>query len=527
MLNTPMATKGMVVAPHHSAAQTGLSILREGGTAIDAMIAAAATIAAVYPHMNALGGDGFWLISLPGQSPIAIDACGAAAVDPAFYRDQGISTIPSRGPLAANTVAGTLSGWDAARRINDAWRGAMPLGRLLEDAIAYAENGIRVTQSQHLNTAAKLSEVGAQPGFADVYLQNGAPPLPGALLKQPAMANTLQAIADHGPDSFYRGDLAKQVAADLARAGSPVTETDLAAHTANKVTPLTARVADAQLFNMTPPTQGLASLMILAIFEQLSCADADGFEFIHQLVEATKQAFLIRDSKITDPAYSETDFQALLENDYLKSLAAKVDTSRALPWPQQPQSGDTVWLGAVDQYGCAVSFIQSIYWEFGSGIVLRDSGLLWQNRGASFSLDPAALNPIARGRKPFHTLNPAMAHFNDGRIMPYGTMGGEGQPQTQAALFARYAMFNQSLQEAISGPRWLLGRTWGAESTTLKIEDRFDPAVLQSLINAGHDVERLGPFEEVMGHAGAVVRHADGLVEGAADPRSDGAAAGY
>jgi gamma-glutamyltranspeptidase/glutathione hydrolase len=184
-------------------------------------------------------------------------------------------------------------------------------------------------------------------------------------------------------------------------------------------------------------------------------------------------------------------------------------------------------MGAVDAQGRAVSFIQSVYWEFGSGVVLSDTGVTWQNRGSSFSLDPRALNALEPGRKPFHTLNPSLAHFDDGRVMPYGTMGGEGQPQTQAAVFTRYARFGQSLQQAITAPRWLLGRTWGDVSTSLKLESRFDPALIQALKDAGHQVELLPQaFSDTMGHAGALVRHPDGLIEGAADPRSDGSVAG-
>jgi gamma-glutamyltranspeptidase/glutathione hydrolase len=184
-------------------------------------------------------------------------------------------------------------------------------------------------------------------------------------------------------------------------------------------------------------------------------------------------------------------------------------------------------MGAVDRDGCAVSFIQSTYWEFGSGVVLRDTGITWQNRGISFSLDPGDLNTLEPGRKPFHTLNPALALFDDGRSMPYGTMGGEGQPQTQAAVFTRYARFGMALQQAVDAPRWLLGRTWGDVSTTLKLESRFDPRLVQRLREAGHDVELLEQaYSDTMGHAGALVRHPDGRIEGAADPRSDGAAAG-
>lgn len=181
----------------------------------------------------------------------------------------------------------------------------------------------------------------------------------------------------------------------------------------------------------------------------------------------------------------------------------------------------------MDNSGLAVSFIQSIYHEFGSGVVLPDTGIVWQNRGAAFSLDPQHLLALAPGKQPFHTLNPAAARLNDGRVLVYGSMGGDGQPQTQAALFTRYILQGVPLQESISRPRWLLGRTWGQSSVSLKLEGRFAPACIARLRELGHDVEVLADFSEAMGHAGAIVRHPNGLLEGATDPRSNGAAAGY
>jgi gamma-glutamyltranspeptidase len=229
---------------------------------------------------------------------------------------------------------------------------------------------------------------------------------------------------------------------------------------------------------------------------------------------------------VTDPGRLPADPRGFLKPGALATLAADIDRQRALPWPDPAAPGDTIWMGAIDAQGRAVSFIQSVYWEFGSGTVLEDTGICWQNRGTSFSLNPKALNSLEPGRKPFHTLNPSLAVFDDGRVMPYGTMGGEGQPQTQAAVFTRYARFGQTLQQAVSAPRWLLGRTWGDVSTSLKLENRFDPALVAALRDAGHVVEVLPEaFSDTMGHAGALVRHANGVIEGAADPRSDGSVA--
>ena len=525
--------RGIAVAPHHLAAECAAGILKEGGNAIEAMVGAAATIAAVYPHMNSIGGDAFWLIHEPGKPPLCIDACGASArlasID--FYRAQGLDAIPLRGPLAANTVAGTISGWKRALVHSSAnWGGKLPLKRLLDDATAYARDGIEVTQSQNANTAAKIEELKAVPGFAYAFLAAGKAPQAGARFVQPRFAATLERLAQAGLDDFYRGEIARAIARDLERIGSPLRLEDLARHEALMKPPLTLRHSRANLYNMTPPTQGVVSLAILGILDKLGLSDAsaDSADYVHLCVEATKQAFLhIRDGHITDPAYMNIEAQSLLASTKLAELAANINPCKAAPWGAKTRPGDTVWMGVIDGEGRAVSFIQSIYHEFGSGVVLTQSGINWQNRGASFALDPNHINALAPGKKPFHTLNPALALFNDGRVMPYGTMGGDGQPQTQCAVFTRIALYGMHPQEAISAPRWLLGRTWGRPSETLKLERRFSQELFDDLKSRGHDVEWIGAMDETVGHAGALIRHSDGTMIGGYDPRSDGAVAGF
>ena len=527
-MQSNVATHGMAVTPHHLASQSALAVLREGGSAIEAMVAAAATVAVVYPHMNGLGGDGFWLIVPPDGEPLAIDASGAAGslATPAAYAD--LTQIPHRGPRAALTVAGTVSGWDEALRVSAELCGrALPLPRLLADAIDYAERGIPVTASQAAASAAKYAELCDLPGFAAAFLPDGAPPQAGSRFCQPALAATLRQLAQEGLDSFYRGPLAERLAAGMAQLDMPVTLADLQRHRARRTVPLRLQHRQGEVWNLAPPTQGLASLAILGISDRLAMAEADETETVHRLVEATKLAFGLRDAHITDPACLAGDSQALLEPAALQALAARVDERRAAPWGAGKGPGDTVWMGVIDSSGLAVSFIQSIYHEFGSGVVLPDSGIVWQNRGAAFSLDPAHLLALAPGKQPFHTLNPAAARLHDGRVMVYGSMGGDGQPQTQAALFTRYVLQNAPLQESISRPRWLLGRTWGQSSESLKLEGRFAPETIARLRALGHEVEVLADFTEAMGHAGAIVRHPDGLLEGAFDPRSNGSAAGF
>jgi gamma-glutamyltranspeptidase/glutathione hydrolase len=532
MLNPVRGTRGMAVAPHALAAQSALGVLRDGGNAVEAMVSAAATIAVVYPHMNSLGGDGFWLVAEPGGEVIAVDACGPApaGLTSAHYRERGLDAVPARGPLAANTVAGTVGGWQAALELaRRRWSARLPLSRLLSDARYYAANGIPVTASQEASTEQKLAELRDAPGFAQHYLIDGEAPRCGIRLVQPALAATLERLAETGLDDFYRGELARAIAADLAAAGSPVELRDLEAFRARVTRPLQLAHSAGVLYNMPPPTQGVVSLLILGILDRLGARGMDpaGADFVHAAVEATKQAFAVRDRYVTDPAYMKVSTDELLADAAVDGLAGAVDMARALPWPPSAPPADTVWMGAVDASGLAVSFIQSIYYEYGSGVVLPATGLCWQNRGASFSLDPDALQALAPGRKPFHTLNPAIARLADGRVAAYGTMGGDGQPQTQAAVFTRLAVFGFDPAHAVAAPRWLLGRTWGNPSDTLKLESRFPSAVIDDLRRRGHELELVGEYDEMMGHAGVVLRGADGLLSGAADPRSDGAAAAF
>ncbi len=531
MLNTPRARRGMVTAPHHRAAQAGLSVLREGGNAIEAAVAVAAALSVVYPHMTGIGGDGFWLVAEPGQEPQAIEGCGSALMDATDAAYAGRDAIPWRGILAANTMAGAISGWDAALQVSARWGGRLPLSRLVEEAVWHAEQGFAVTQSQAELTAEKLPELRDAPGFAETFLLDGKPPRTGEIMKLPRLGATLRALAQDGPDSFYRGKLAAAIAADHARIGALLKPADLANHQARLPAPLSVKLRKARLYNFAPPTQGFASLMILALFERyvqrIGLREADGFGYLHGLVEATKQAFLVRDRILGDPESMVVPAERYLDPEMLDLLATRIHPSRALPWPYTGAPGDTIWLGVTDGAGRQVSYIQSIYFEFGSGCVLPETGINWQNRGSSFLLQGEGPRRLAPGRRPFHTLNPAMARFEDGRAMVYGTMGGEGQPQTQAALFSRYALFGQQLQAAITAPRWLLGKTWGQTSMSLKLEDRFDAAVVATMRAAGHAVDVLEDFTATMGHAGAIVRHQDGLLEGATDPRSDGVVAAY
>lgn len=522
---------GVTVAPHAAAAESGAAVLAEGGNAIEACVAMAATLAAVYPHMTGLGGDSFWLLHAPGSIVDSVFGCGrsGAAVEPRNYLDLGLREIPYRGGNAAITVAGTVSAWEQVLDISTReWGGGLPLQRLLADAIGYCREGYPVTTSQSVASSDKFEQLVSQPGFADVFLPDGRPPETGSILRQKALGDTLERLGEAGLRDFYSGELGLLIAQELRDSGSPLTRTDLQDHRAMFAQPLQLRVDDATVYSTAPPTQGLATLMILGQFAHrpAGMATSEDIDTIHWLVEATKQAFEVRNREVRDPELMPTPARRLLDTDRIQALAGAIDSEHAAPWGEAGSPSDTTWFGAIDAAGNSVSCIQSLYHEFGSGVVLPKSGICWQNRGASFSLAAGSPLKLSPRRLPFHTLCPSMAHFDDGRRMVFGTMGGDGQPQTQSILFTRYATYGQPLAHAISAPRWVLGRTWGDHSNNLKMESRFEPAWVEDLRARGHDIALLKEYDETVGHAGAIVRHPDGRIEGASDPRSDGAAVG-
>ena len=537
----PMATRGMVTSPHYLATQAGVDILRKGGTALDAAIAVAAVLAVVYPQMCGIGGDNFWLAHEAATGTMhGINASGRSGEKATreFFTQKGLSAIPLRGPLAACTVPGVVSGWDAAHTLSRLWGSPLSLADLLQDAIALAVEGFAVTPSlaYWLHEDCKTDPRGYrqlqnQPGFANTFLPTGKPAHVGQRLRLPELAATLGLLAHEGPRSFYEGELAERMTRWLADNGGLLTARDFAQHDAETVTPLSVRYRGLEACNLPPNTQGVASLSILNILEHMDVASlAEGSaEHIHAVVEATKLAFAERDAYVTDPDFAQIPLDCMLSPAHGRELAQRIRMDRALePANLLEPKGDTCWFGVVDAQGNAVSAIQSIFHDFGAGIVAGDTGVLLQNRGSFFSLDPSHVNTLEPLKRTMHTLNPPMLRKNGKPWLVYGTMGGEGQPQTQAALVTRMADFGLSPHDAVAAPRWLYGRSWGLPVNNLRIEGRFAPKVATTLQHMGHDVKVLSGFSDLMGHAGAILcDHNTGLLFGATDPRSDGLAAGY
>jgi len=510
-------------APHFAATNAGTDILEQGGTAIEAMVAAAASIAVNYPHMNGLGGDGFWLISEPNKEPVAINAAGVAAQSANLDLYKDYESIPSRGPLSALTMAGAVSGWQKALELSATWQPNKPLSELLGTAISQAQWGIEVTQSLSDTSFKTFDEMSGNPAFQP-FLIKGKALKKGKILKLPLLADTLKALAKNGLDDFYRGEIAQRLATDLAAAGSPIHLTDFHNYQAQLVSTISVNTSKGTLYNLPAPTQGIASLIILALYDRLQHSVTSELEHVHLLVECTKQAFIKRNQYLTDPTRLQIDLDSLLSEASLSKMQSNISLKRALPWPHEAKQGDTIWMGACDSQGRMVSYIQSLYWEYGSGVVSPSTGIVWNNRGTSFNLSKGDNHQLSPGLQPFHTLNPAFAELKDGRRLAYGTMGGEGQPQTQAAVFSRFVYQDLPLQNAVAKGRWLLGRTWGENSNNLKVESDLAELVAADLSDMGHDVAVVPPCNELMGHAGAVVSYPDGSVNAATDPRSDGKA---
>lgn len=503
----------MIVSPHAASAEAGARVLRRGGNAIEAVIAAGAALGVTYPHFCGLGGDAIWLVSDGNGQADAYLGIGQAAQNIA-----GIREIPLRGPGSTLTTACMVDSWGILlSHSREHWRGNEQLSALLEDAIILAEEGFEVSRSQAFWHDFRKDELTSWPGFATVFAGQG-------LQRQPELAATLRTIADEGPRSFYEGPLAHRIARALGDAGSPLTLADLQATRTRRATPQSLDYRGLTLIAPPPPTQGVTTLGIMGVLQHFDITSLDPAEapFYHHVVEAVKQAFLDR-AFIADPDFEGT-FDAWLDPSRLATKAAAIRADRALEWPYVHKPADTAFIGAVDAEGRAVSMLQTIYFDWGSGVVLGDTGILWQNRGAGFTLDPASPNRLAPGKRPFYTLNPGMALSGGKPQLVYGTQGADGQPQTLALLLSLLIDHGMNPAEALAHPRFLLGRTFSDSRDSLKIEAGGREGLTAGLAALGHEVSMIDRLSPLGGQAGVIRRMADGRLIGAHDPRSDGGA---
>ncbi len=526
MKASAQSLKGMVTSPHALATQCGVDVLGSGGNAIEAAIATVASLCVTYPHFCGLGGDAFLLVGDANGNVQTISGIGQAAADVAGYH----GAIPVRGARSMLTSAATVDTLAQALEISRSqWAGQKSWSALLAPAIEQARHGFEISASERFWLNFRLPEAATLPGIYPHHLHQGQVPPAGFVRKQPALARTFETLAERGPRDFYEGRLAQQIAHGLRNAGSPLTARDLAATRARIESPLSMPYRGGELLAHQPPTQGLTTLQTMGLMQRfdLTRITEGSADYYHLLVEAIKQAFIDRNRFVADPDFAQVPVARLLSAAHLDQGARAIRMDHALPWPHVFQTGDTVYVGAADAAGNTVSLLATVYFDWGSGVQVGDTGLLWHNRGASFSLDPAHPNTLAPGKRPFHTLNPGM-YRKDGRVqLLFGTQGADGQPQTLAAVLTRLIDYGMEPMQALARPRFLLGKTFSDASDSLKLEDDVPQAVVAELQRRGHRVSLLPAHSPLMGHPGAIaIDPVSGQMRGAHDPRSDGLALG-
>ena len=521
--------RGMVTSPHALASRIGADVLEKGGNAVEATIAMVAALSVSHPHFCGLGGDAFFLVADAQAQVSAISGIGQAAEAADSYGGR-YASIPVRGPASMLTSAGLVDALGHAYALSrGAWGGQCSWAQLLQPALGLAADGYAVSPSEHFWLQFRQDEACALAGVFAAFGVNGRAPEVGSLRRQPALARSLELLAYEGARGFYEGRLSAQIAAGLRAAGSPLTAQDLRATTARLEQPLRMAYRGGTLVAHPPPTQGVTTLQIMGLLERMGldgCAEGSADHY-HRMVEAVKRAFLDRNRWVADPERVAVPVQEMLSAPHLDAMAAGISLQQAMPWPHAFQTGDTVYVGAVDAAGRAACALATVYFDWGSGVVVGDTGILWHNRGAAFSLDPSHPNRLAPGKRPFHTLNPGM-YLRDGKVrLLYGTQGADGQPQTLAAVLSRVIDFGMDPWTALHRPRFLLGKTFSDPHDSLKLERNIARDVLEDLASRGHQITLIDPLSPLMGHPGLIAIHpVTGEISGAHDPRSDGLAIG-
>ncbi|ARU87903.1 gamma-glutamyltransferase family protein [Pseudomonas sp. M30-35] len=509
--------RGVICTPHPDASAAGLQIMQTGGTAIDAMLAASAMLAAVYPHMTGLGGDALWMIH--DSQVRTIMGIGQAGQQLPLG-----GAITLRGPGAVATTAGAMASWKTAQQISRQWGSRMSWTDLLDEAAATAQRGVAVSESQLFWQERRKAMIEGLPDLHALCKRDGRWMQPGDILRQPELANTLRQLSRAGIDDFYQGELAHTFAQSFSQLECGLTAADLAATRAPEVAPISIRYRQGRLFNVAPPCQGLYTLQAMSALQHMPLHEyANGSaRYYHCLVEAIKQGLLRRNAQLCDPLVTGWDFNASLSDSCARQYAAQIDENRAAAWSEPGRPADTVWMAATDEQGRSACLIQSLFHDFGSGCILGDTGVLWQNRAAGFSANPAHANAWAAGKRPAHTLNPSCYLADDGRRLFFGTQGGDGQPQTQLVLATQLIDFAQPIDEALSMPRFLLGRSFFDSTDNLKLEADIGSNVIDQLATLGHDVEVIPAGSPFTGQAGAIAIENTGKRFAMHDPRGQG-----
>jgi gamma-glutamyltranspeptidase len=434
--------------------------------------------------------------------------------------------VPYRGALPATlTVPGAVASWTEAH----AAYGRLPLRRCLESAIGYARDGFPVTKRLDHWRGMAREELAKSPEAAAIFLQ------PGAVLKNPDLARTLEAIASDGWYGFYDGEVARELVRYARANDGFFGSDDLKAQVARWGEPLVGTYRGVTIYETPPPTQGFAVLEMLNLLEPFDMAGREflGADYVHLMIQAKQLAYNDRDNYLADPRFADVPTERLISKPYADQRRALMDPAHALPWDKIPSygslSGDTVYIAAVDRDGNAASLVHSIYGGFGAAVVAGNTGVVLQNRSAYFSLDPKSPNKVEPGKTPLHTLIASLAFRDDKFWAVMGCMGADGQPQIHMQIYIAMIDHGRDIQEALETPRFLSGRFGLLEARdTLHMEGRFAPATVAELKKRGHLVDLWGDWNEMAGHAhGITVDPISGLKAGGSDPRSDGAAIGY
>ena len=526
---TPVFARNMVATSHPLAVQAGLRMMTAGGNAVDAAVAAAAVMTLVEPCSNGLGSDAFCIL-WDGQQLHGLNASGpapAAWTPDYFKRKHGADakTPPMRG-WDSVSVPGAVAAWAAlSQRF-----GRLRFEDLLAPAIQIAERGyaVPVVVQDKWAAASRLPGLVSQPGFAETFLPHGRAPEVGELFRFPGAARALKAIAATRGQALYGGEIAEALARQAAAQGGAMTVADLAGYQPEWVTPIGQDYRDHRLHEIPPNGQGIAALIALGILQHfdLGPLGADSVAAQHLQIEAMKLAFADVYRYVAEPSSMSVTPEQMLDPAYLAGRARLIDARRAQDFGAgNPAKGGTIYLTTADEHGMMVSFIQSNYLGFGSGVVVPEYGVSLQNRGYDFSLDAASPNLVAPGKRPFHTIIPAFLTKDGLPQMGFGVMGGHMQPQGHLQTLVRMLDFGQNPQAACDAPRWRVN-----QGRSINVDQHMDPALVQGLVDLGHQPEVLTDSYLDLGAGQFIWRLGDPAVEGyvaASDPRRDGQAAGF
>lgn len=515
--STAYGSRGMAATSAPLATLAAIDTLRAGGNAADAAVVASAVLCVAEPGMTGLGGDCFVLVGKPDGTVTGLNASGRAAraISPDWLKASGLRSIPLRS-VHTITVPGAIDGWDRLLKAH----GTMDLSEALKPAIQLAEDGVPVTPRVAFDWLEDAPHLAADEGGKRHYLKDGRAPREGEIMAYPALARSLRHIAREGRNAFYTGAIAEDIIHTASALGSLLTRDDLAAHEGNWVEPISTHFMDREILEIPPSGQGLTALIAFNILAQtgLRRHAACSVERHHLEIEAMKLAWELRNRHIADPDHAAIPVDRLLSPETAAQLASMIDMTRTLDIRTQMRQSDTIYLSVVDEERLAVSFINSVYDRFGSCIVTPETGIALQNRGACFVTDPAHPNCIGPGKRPLHTIIPAMVK-KDGRIdMSYGVMGGDYQPMGHVSVAVNHYVYGMDPQEAIDFPRYF------PEDGKLLAESAMDPELCAGLAALGHEVVPTGPLG---GGQAIAIDHAGGVLIGGSDPRKDGLALGY